>query len=110
MGDQLMPAFYVFNTQQAAENAMANINSHAVFPIRGRYRGQPAPDGKAKTERWADEVTQLKDGRFAFPKIPDPTLDAYNIPENDRAAFRQAFGPKIEELTAADFPAPVEQP
>jgi hypothetical protein len=100
--------YYVFQTRQQADGCLTAINSNPVFPVRGTFRGKPAPEGKCKTERWCDAPVEMLSGEWAVPRIPQERLDHLGIGEDVRGPFLAAYGNDIRELSPEDFPQPEE--
>lgn len=103
-----MAEFYVFQTEGQAQSCINFINAQPYYPVRGQYRGGPAPDNKQKTERWTDAPREMVSGEWAVPRVPEPTLDYVGVPVEDRQAFLQNFGQDIRTLTVSDFTQPAE--
>ena len=97
MGEQ-----YVFNTKEQAQAAISEINADPIFPITGRNArtGKLAPD-KQKTERWADEPKERKDGKFYFPRLPKLYRDQQS--EEKTNAFKSRHHFSIESFTKEEY-------
>lgn len=98
-----MKEYYVFPTLVQAATCLHVINNAGWFPTSGYVNGQPAPDENQKTTSWAEAPLQLKDGRFAIPRIPEHVLDSLGVALELRSVFMKNFGWNIQELNAEDF-------
>jgi len=83
-----MQDFYIFDTKLKAENALNYINNSNWFPADGGL-----------TVKWADEVTELIDGRFAIPRIPSARLDLIGVENSQRLDFFNANPCQIEQIS-----------
>lgn len=94
---------YVFDTEQEAIDCLAEINGHPMFPVRGSYRGKPAPDDKQKTVRWADAPRELVNGEWCIPRIPSVRLESAGVPQAARDGFLNRYGSTIREVADDEF-------
>jgi len=101
-----MSEYYVFATEAEAQACVDYINNTPWFPIAGKVNGKPAPESNAKTTKWCNSGTELANGEWAVPRIPESRLDTLEVPQEDRQAFLDAFGQDIRTLTSDDFPPP----
>ena len=101
--------YYVFATKADADTCLGFINTTSWFPVVGSVNGVPAPQNQ-KTEKWADEPTEMLSGEWCIPRIPESRLDYLGVSAESRATFLAAFGQDIRTLTHADFPVPEEVP
>jgi len=95
--------YYVFQTEDSANQCLSYINGSGWFPITGNRGGKPSPSTQ-KTTSWATEVQESASGEWAVPRIPTSKLDLIGVPQADRDAFLAAFGQDIRTLTPDDFP------
>lgn len=102
-GAQARPAYtngqyYIWADANVASNALNYINSTDWFPAPGKNKktGEDVPN---QTTSWATEMTELKDGRVGFLRIPEAVLDRLGVSEADRELYWTAFSPTAIVLT-----------
>lgn len=97
--------WYRFNTLAQAQACLEGINSNSKYPIRGVYRGKPAPDSKQKTERWAECVFRCADGKYGFEELKDDHAKVLGI---DKGSFTKFYGTVVEEYISSWKPEAVK--
>lgn len=93
--------WYRFDTLLKAQAALDEINNNSKFPITGRNAKTRLPAvGKQTTDRWAAEVTACKDGKFAFPALPDTVCGSLDILKEteEKDGFLDEHKPVVEEF------------
>ena len=92
--------FYVFDDEQTAIDAEANIKTIGQLPRTGvnSLTGEEAPD-KQKTTRWAVPWSRITDGKWVFQRLPLEIRNQY--PQEAHDAFNVAFPHVIEEYEDA---------
>jgi hypothetical protein len=88
--------WYVFTTQEQAQDALDYVNSFPVFPIVGERAGAPDPSAQLTT-CWCESLRQRVDGKWCFPRIPSERLDLMGVSMEQRLHFFQTFNPVVEE-------------
>jgi len=104
-----MSEYYTFDTEAEAIDCINAINNSGWFPITGKVNGEDAPPENAKTTCWVEVPTEMLNGRWAIPNIPDSRLDFLGVPQAERDGFNSAFGQNNMELTTEDFPVIEEE-
>ena len=94
-----MSEWYTWDSLKTAQACLDYINSNAVFPIAHK-EGFTDKDCATKTERWADEVIALSDGKFGFKKIPSRRFDMMGVIQtaSKTEVFLNTFTPTIKEF------------
>ena len=94
--------FYVFNTEEEALIAEAQISLLGSAPIVGKNAktGQ-LDENKTKTIRWAIPKQRL-DGKWVFPKINDEILLQY--PQEIIDGFNSTHNYVLEDYDSSWFP------
>ena len=99
--------YYVFSTEQDAQDCINYINSTPWFPIVGCVNGIPVPDSQ-QTTSWCDVPVEMLSGDWAVPRIPESRLDSIGVPQVDRDSFLAVYGQDIRDLCSSDFPVEEE--
>ena len=102
-------SYYVAASKAVGDAACDYLNATEYFPAVGKKAGVLAPESQ-QTLKWADESTEMLDGRAAIKKIPDDVLDYFGVSAGERSGFLAAFSLEILELDASDFPEPEGEP
>ena len=100
--------YYVFITQNEAQVCIDAINGSGYFPITGNCCGVAAPD-KQKTTNWIDTPREMTTGSYAVPRIPDKSLNALKVTQDNRDDFLAEYGQDIRHLSSNDFVQLVEE-
>lgn len=87
--------YYIFNTLVEAQEALTNINNSSFFPIKAKDKNGVIREDWQATTKWCDTVTELTDGTFAIPRMPNARLVAAGVTEWQKRKFREAFGKNI---------------
>ena len=74
-----MPDWYLFDTQQQAEAADAEISGLMGCPIDGINAATGAVDPNAQTVRWAEPREAVEGWVIPVPDDPDHFIDAETI-------------------------------
>jgi len=93
------------------DKVLKAINNNGMFPVVGMNKGKPAPD-KCRTTCWCEEGTQLVNGDWFIPRIPDKRLKALEVSEEEIQKFMDVLtsvGWTIREVEDNEFPV-VEEP
>lgn len=97
--------YYVFDTEQEAQDALDFINTSGWFPLTGNdpSNGASKPDGP-KTETWCENIIERLDNKWCFPRIPSDLMDTIKVPAEQRQFFLDTFTPAIEQFDPSWFP------
>lgn len=80
--------YYAQKNKAIMTAAMNYLNSSDFLPANGVKNGKIIPD---QTMLWTTNITETVDGWYCIPKIPNKSLDALGVPEEDRTNFVSSF-------------------